>query len=89
MVRYQAIVHGRVQGVGFRYFTQHEALKYNIHGTVRNLENGSVEIDAEGSKEQMAQFFQAVQKGPMFSKVTDVLISEKSERRNFSSFSNI
>jgi acylphosphatase len=87
IVHYQAIVHGRVQGVGFRYFTQHEALKHNIKGTVRNLENGSVKIDAEGSREDMSAFIQAVKKGPMFSKVTDVELYELEETKQYTSFS--
>lgn len=42
------VVYGRVQGVGFRYFTWKEAERIGIKGTVRNCVDGSVEIVAEG-----------------------------------------
>lgn len=48
-----AIIHGRVQGVGFRATTRHYALQLGLKGTVRNLPNGSVEIRAQGSKEAL------------------------------------
>ncbi|KHF39915.1 acylphosphatase [Halalkalibacter okhensis] len=86
LVRYKAIVLGKVQGVGFRYFTQHEALKHHINGTVRNLDDGSVEIDAEGEREDIARFIQAVKKGPMFSKVQEIKINKQEDTKHYTSF---
>lgn len=62
--RLEARVHGRVQGVGFRYFTQREAQKRGLSGWVRNLRSGEVEIAAEGSKEGLLDFLAAIRKGP-------------------------
>lgn len=44
-------VYGQVQGVGFRYFTQQEALRLGIRGYARNLDDGSVEVVACGEDE--------------------------------------
>lgn len=51
------IIHysGRVQGVGFRYTAQNIALQYNVHGYVRNLPDGRVELVMEGSESEMDQ----------------------------------
>jgi acylphosphatase len=46
---------GRVQGVGFRYTAQNIALQYNVHGYVRNLPDGRVELVMEGSEAEMDQ----------------------------------
>ncbi len=52
-------VFGRVQGVGFRYFTQRIAMKYNIVGTVQNVDD-YVEIYAQGDEEDIDRFIQSV-----------------------------
>lgn len=57
-------VTGMVQGVGFRYTTKHIAYKYDISGTVKNLDDGSVEIQALGEESKLDQFIEAVKKGP-------------------------
>ena len=51
---------GRVQGVGFRYTVQNIAIQYNVHGYVRNLPDGRVELVMEGSDEEMDHFVEAV-----------------------------
>ncbi len=65
------IVSGRVQGVGFRFFTQEKARILGITGYVKNLANGDVEIYAEGEELNIAKFFQQAKKGPSFSRVID------------------
>lgn len=50
MKRYHMIVEGRVQGVGFRSFCMQQALTYNLTGSVRNMENGMVEIFARAKR---------------------------------------
>ncbi|MBC1354209.1 acylphosphatase [Listeria welshimeri] len=57
-------VTGFVQGVGFRYTTKHVAYKYDISGTVKNLDDGSVEIHAIAEKENLNKFIDAIKKGP-------------------------
>lgn len=49
-MRIHIIVHGRVQGVGFRFSAQQKAVEYNLTGYVRNLANGDVELEVEGGE---------------------------------------
>lgn len=72
MKRIHATVSGRVQGVGFRYFVRNQASSLGLTGYVRNLENGDVEVVAEGPAEQVEALRQSLWKGPALSKVTDV-----------------
>ena len=44
---------GKVQGVGFRYTTQNIAMQYDVHGDVRNLRDGRVELVMEGDEQEM------------------------------------
>ena len=62
--RVHIFVEGRVQGVGFRYFTIEIAIRYDITGWVRNTHNQEVEITAEGSREKLDQFVALIQRGP-------------------------
>jgi acylphosphatase len=63
--RLHAIVRGHVQGVGFRYTTQAEARKLALAGWVRNLYDGSVEVDAEGDRPQLEVFLAFLHRGPL------------------------
>ena len=65
------IVSGRVQGVGFRYFTCKLAQSLGITGYTKNLLDGDVEIHAEGDEQNIAIFFQQVKSGPSVSRVID------------------
>lgn len=55
-------VTGRVQGVGFRYTTYQMAVEIGLAGTVKNEDDGSVTIEAVGTKEQMEQFLTKLKK---------------------------
>jgi len=72
MIARRFIVRGRVQGVGFRYFTIHAARACRITGTVRNLADGTVEAIAQGSTEAIDQFRKRLWQGPAFSDVTAI-----------------
>jgi acylphosphatase len=72
MQRIQAIVHGRVQGVGFRFATFQEAQKLGVKGWVRNLPDGTVETVAEGERPTLEQFITYLHQGPWGAKVTKV-----------------
>ena len=65
-------VAGMVQGVGYRYFTQHAAEKLHVSGFVRNLDDGRVEVFAMGTTEQHQQLRALLERGPRFSSVTEV-----------------
>jgi acylphosphatase len=58
------LVSGRVQGVGFRFFTEAAAAREGLHGFVRNLPDGRVEIAAEGDAEALERFERHVRHGP-------------------------
>ncbi|HEY7700131.1 MAG TPA: acylphosphatase [Vicinamibacteria bacterium] len=72
MRAYVLIVSGRVQGVGFRWFAEREALKRNIRGYVRNLEDGRVEILAQAAPGALDEFRESIRRGPKASRVDDV-----------------
>lgn len=72
MKRYHIIVKGRVQGVGFRYHAKYAALKTNITGWAKNLNNGDVEIEAQGEDKFLDAFIKLLEKGNGFSKVTSI-----------------
>ena len=69
---FSAQISGLVQGVGFRYFTYQEALTLGIHGYVKNLVNGNVEVYAEGSRSQLEAFLERLKEGPRFGSVDKV-----------------
>ena len=62
-------VFGRVQGVGFRAWAQRQALALNLSGWVRNRISGSVEILADGAREDIEAFLKLCQRGPLFGRV--------------------
>ncbi len=78
-------VHGIVQGVFFRKFTQVKAKELGINGTVRNAENGTVEIDAEALPEMLADFIRWCHRGPQNAVVNKVEVTD-SPLKNFTSF---
>lgn len=57
LVEIKAVVHGRVQGVGFRATVQRHGKQLGLHGTVRNLADGSVEIYVRGTQTQIDRLF--------------------------------
>ncbi|CAG7564590.1 unnamed protein product [Fusarium equiseti] len=65
-------VEGRVQGVGFRYFTQKKAQEYGVTGWCRNTKDERVEGEAQASEEVLSKFFKDVDDGPRSARVTKV-----------------
>jgi acylphosphatase len=70
--RVHVIVHGRVQGVGFRYAAQAEAERLGITGWVRNRRDGTVEADLNGSDSAIADMLAWLASGPPGARVTKV-----------------
>jgi acylphosphatase len=66
------IVRGRVQGVGFRWFVEREAHILRIAGWVRNNSDGSVEVFAQGTREQLSGLRARLQEGPRAARVDAV-----------------
>jgi acylphosphatase len=79
-------VHGRVQGVGFRYFVQHLGVRLGLTGNVHNCADGTVEIIVEGVPKQLDEFVDLVKKGPRMAWIEHVDIHEVPLTDNFSSF---
>ena len=69
-----ARVHGRVQGVGFRFSAIRVARSLAVRGTVSNRPDGSVEVVAEGAPESLARLVAWLQKGPPGAHVRNVEI---------------
>ena len=63
-VRLRAIVHGRVQGVNFRYYTRQQARQLGLTGYVRNLWDGTVEVESEGAQSSVTRLLNWLHKGP-------------------------
>ncbi len=70
------LVRGRVQGVGFRWFVEHEAHTLGVYGWVRNTFDGDVEVLATGTREQLSNVKRKLQQGPRAARVDDVEESE-------------
>ena len=66
------IVRGRVQGVGFRWFVEHEARQLGLAGWVRNNVDGTVEVLAMGNDQQLAVLQSKLRRGPRAARVDDV-----------------
>ncbi|MCP4201371.1 MAG: acylphosphatase [bacterium] len=79
-------IHGRVQGVGFRWYTQREADRLGVRGWVRNCADGTVEALAIGSSGQVDAFAEAVRKGPAMSRVSSVERTESMAAETSDSF---
>ena len=71
-----AIVHGRVQGVGFREYLHREAERLGVTGWVRNRHDGTVEAMVHGWPEDVAQLLNWMRRGPPAARVTDVRVNE-------------
>ena len=72
MNRYFIQVYGRVQGVGFRYFAQYTATYLRLTGWVKNCDDGSVQIEAQGTEENTDNFLIKIKKGNQFVRVDDI-----------------
>ncbi len=72
----QIKVIGKVQGVGFRYYTEKRAKQFEIKGFVQNKTDGSVIIEAEGKDSDVRALADWCEKGPSWSRVREVKISE-------------
>ena len=70
------VIAGRVQGVGFRWFAHDAALAEGMHGWVRNLADGSVEVFAEGEHDALQRFEAKLRRGPAAARVDDFTTEE-------------
>jgi len=70
------LVRGRVQGVGFRWFVEREAHILKIAGWVRNNPDSTVEVLAQGTREQLAGLHSRLREGPRAARVDEVEVKD-------------
>ncbi|MCK9793635.1 acylphosphatase [Isoptericola sp. 4D.3] len=75
-VRRRVRVHGRVQGVGFRWATAQAAARLRVGGLVRNLPDGTVEAEVEGDPDAVAAMLDFLREGPPAALVTRLDVAE-------------
>ena len=72
MKRLHLTIHGRVQGVFFRAYVKKHAKKLNLTGFVKNNNNRTVEVVAEGNEHQLEELLKYCRKGPLLSRVESI-----------------
>ncbi len=77
---------GHVQGVGFRYTAKTVATGFEIAGIVRNLPDGRVELTAEGAREELDAFRQAVRDAGLAGFIRDEIVSWSKAQNEFRGF---
>ena len=80
------LVRGRVQGVGFRWFVEREAYVLGIAGWVCNNSDGTVEVLAQGTREQLAGLHSRLREGPRAARVDHVEVSDADPTPGMASF---
>jgi len=80
-------VAGHVQGVGYRFFAVQQARRLSVTGWVRNCEDGSVEVVAEGESGMLKEYTDALRRGPYAAQVTAVKAHPETYRAEFDDFS--
>ena len=80
------MVRGRVQGVGFRWFVEHEARLLGVAGWVRNNADGAVEVLAQGTRAQLSALRDRLRQGPRAARVDNVDESEANLTQDLKTF---
>ena len=86
LVRLHAIIEGRVQGVGYRYFVEENASALGITGWVRNRWDGSVEVLAEGERLLLEKLIAVMDQGPRSARVSEIKQDWQAATGEFSRF---
>ena len=86
VVRKKIVLTGRVQGVGFRYFTYAVAKENDLLGYVKNLNDGDIEILVQGNETAYFTFLQRVLAGPPLARVIDNIIVDLPPGESFKKF---
>jgi acylphosphatase len=81
------LISGRVQGVGFRFFTEEAARREGLHGWVGNTHDGRVEIRAEGEADALERFERSIAHGPPMARVDHLDITDAGADGRDSGFS--
>ncbi len=84
--KFHAIIHGRVQGVGYRVFALQAAQRHSIRGWVRNLPNRCVEVHAEGDDLTLTEFLTELYRGPIMAHVENIDLTWGNGEHEFDQF---
>ena len=77
VIRKRVVIEGRVQGVGYRYWTERAADKLHLAGWVRNRRDGSVEAVFSGDAGDVSEMLERCKDGPHSARVTAVTVTEE------------
>jgi acylphosphatase len=80
------IVSGRVQGVGYRFFTESTALRLGIKGWSKNLPDGRVQLEVEGSRDAVLSFIEELKVGPRMARVSSVEVDWMPHKGRYENF---
>lgn len=80
------LVKGRVQGIGFRFYTVRLADSLGLRGYVRNLDTGDVEIEVEGNKQIIQDFIDNLREGRMKNYIADLEVQWNIYQNKYDSF---
>jgi acylphosphatase len=72
-------IHGKVQGVGYRFFATRVARRMGLKGWIQNMRDGAVEALVEGEKQAIDDWIEELREGPRFAEVTKI----EQESRDF------
>ena len=86
MKTWEIIISGRVQGVGYRFFTLRTADRLGLKGTVRNLPSGQVEVRTNCEQGTLLNLLDELKRGPGLASVTDVFVNELPELTEYENF---
>ena len=86
LVRVRVFASGRVQGVAYRFFAEKYAARMGITGWARNLQDGRVEVLAEGSGENIEAFLERLREGPRLARVENVVVRREASTGEFRDF---
>ena len=84
--RLRIALRGAVQGVGFRWFVEREAHILQVAGWVRNNPDGTVEVLAQGTRDQLAGLHSRLREGPRAARIDDVEVSDAEPESGLFSF---
>lgn len=86
LVRVRVFAGGRVQGVAYRFFTEKQAARLGLTGWVRNLDDGRVEVLAEGPAGPIESFLERLQQGPRLARVDSFEVRREPSTGEFRDF---
>jgi acylphosphatase len=86
LVRVRVFAGGRVQGVAYRFFTEKQAARLGLTGWVRNLDDGRVEVLAEGPAGPIESFLERLREGPSLARVDSFEVRREPSTGEFRDF---